>query len=451
MLFSSLTFVVWFLPVVIVVHRLLPFRFKNLFLLCASVFFYAWGEIAYVPLVLVSMGLNYGFGLMVARGTPGRRRLWLVLSVLFNFGALVYFKYAGFFLNVVGLGAFDPGVTMPLGISFYTFQTQGYVVDVYRGKVPPEKNIISLMTFILLFPQLIAGPIVLYTDVRNELKVRTLPAETMDRGMAQFIIGLSSKVLLANPLGALAASVAAQPNSSAPAMWLGTLAGVFQLYFDFAGYSQMAIGMGNMLGFRFPKNFDHPLAANSMRGFWRRWHMTLGVWLRDYIYIPLGGSRCGRLRTVFNLFVVWFLSGLWHGADYNHILWGLWFFVFVALERGRFGAFVDRHPRFGFAYTQLAFLLAWPLFHYSLLAETASHYARMFTPAFATDVLYLLRGNAVLLMLAALCCAPAFLRRVSAWMQRSPALRVASLTTLLLLCMAALVNEAYNPFIYFRF
>ncbi|NLZ89699.1 MAG: MBOAT family protein, partial [Clostridiales bacterium] len=201
MLFSSLTFVVWFLPVVIVVHRLLPFRFKNLFLLCASVFFYAWGEIAYVPLVLVSMGLNYGFGLMVARDTPGRRRLWLVLSVLFNFGALVYFKYAGFFLNVVGLGAFDPGVTMPLGISFYTFQTQGYVVDVYRGKVPPEKNIISLMTFILLFPQLIAGPIVLYTDVRNELKVRTLPAEAMDRGMAQFIIGLSSKVLLANPLG----------------------------------------------------------------------------------------------------------------------------------------------------------------------------------------------------------------------------------------------------------
>lgn len=451
MLFSSLTFLIWFLPTVIIVHTLLPHKWRNAFLLCASVFFYAWGEIRYVPLVLLSMTLNYCFGLLVGSGSRGKRRFWLVVSVLFNFGALVYYKYAGFLMDVLGLGAWAPVVVMPLGISFYTFQTQGYVVDVFRGKVPPEKNPINLMTFILLFPQLIAGPIVLYTDVARELRVRPLLPAQMEKGMGQFIMGLAAKVLLANPLGALTQQVTARAASSAPAMWLATLAGVLQLYFDFAGYSQMAIGMGNMLGFKFPKNFDFPLSAASMRAFWRRWHMTLGVWLRDYVYIPLGGSRGGAKRTVFNLFVVWLFSGLWHGADYNHVLWGLWFFLFIALERTRYGTFVDEHPRYGFLYTQLAFLIAWPLFHYSLPADALHHFTRMFTPSFGTDVLYLLRDQGVLLLIAVVCCMRPVARRLAALGERWPALRVIAGLAVLVLCLAALVNENYNPFIYFRF
>jgi len=451
MLFSSLTFLIWFLPTVLIVHMLLPFKWRNAFLLCASIFFYAWGEIRYVPLVLLSMTLNYFFGLQVARGSRGQRRFWLVLSVLFNFGALVYYKYAAFFMQVVGLGAWAPAVVMPLGISFYTFQTQGYVVDVFRGKVPPEKNPINLMTFILLFPQLIAGPIVLYTDVARELRVRPLRAEQLEKGMGQFIAGLAAKVLLANPLGALTEQITARAVSSAAAMWLATLAGVLQLYFDFAGYSQMAIGMGNMLGFRFPRNFDFPLSATSMRAFWRRWHMTLGVWLRDYIYIPLGGSKGKAWRTVFNLFMVWLFSGLWHGADYNHVLWGLWFFLWVALERTRYGAFVDAHPGYGFLYTQLAFLIAWPLFHYSLPQEAIAHFTRMFAPGWSGDVLYLLRDNAVLLLIAVLACIRPVAQRLSTRGQRWPILRVAAGLAVLSLCIASLVNENYNPFIYFRF
>lgn len=451
MLFSSLTFLIWFLPAVLAAHALLPARWRNAFLLCASVFFYAWGEIRYVPLVLASMALNYGFGIGAGAGSRARRRCWLVVSVLFNFGALVYFKYAAFFMEAVGLGAWAPVVTMPLGISFYTFQTQGYIVDVFRGKIKPERHPVRLMTFILLFPQLIAGPIVLYTDVRRELRYRPLVPERMEQGMRQFVTGLASKVLLANPLGALTAQVTARAASSAPAMWLATLAGVLQLYFDFAGYSLMAIGIGSMLGFRFPRNFDFPLSARSMRAFWRRWHMTLGTWLRDYVYIPLGGSRGTRARTTLNLLAVWLFSGLWHGADYNHVLWGLWFFVCVALERTRYGAFVDAHPWYGLAYTQLAFLIAWPLFHYSVPADALGHFTRMFAGSWSTDVLYLLRDHAVLLLIAALCCIRPAARRVSAWGDRLPWLRVLAVLTVLALCVATLVNERYNPFIYFRF
>ena len=451
MLFSSLTFLIWFLPTVLIVHTLLPQRWRNAFLLCASVFFYAWGEIRYVPLVLLSMTLKYFFGLQEGSGKRGKRKFWLVVSVLFNFGALVYYKYAGFLMDVLGLGAWAPVVVMPLGISFYTFQTQGYVVDVFRGKVPPEKNAINLMTFILLFPQLIAGPIVLYTDVAKELKVRPFLPEYFEKGMGQFIMGLAAKVLLANSLGALTEQVTLRAASSAPALWLATLAGVLQLYFDFAGYSQMAIGMGNMLGFRFPKNFDFPLSATSMRAFWRRWHMTLGVWLRDYVYIPLGGSRGKPWRTFLNLFVVWLFSGLWHGAYYNHVLWGLWFFLWIALERTRYGTFVDAHPGYGFVYTQLMFLIAWPLFHYSVPADALHHFTRMFSTVWSTDVLYLLRDHGVLLLIAVIACLRPVARHAAEWGRRWPVLRVAAGLTVLILCLAALVNENYNPFIYFRF
>ena len=318
-------------------------------------------------------------------------------------------------------------------------------------KIPAEKNIISVMTFIVLFPQLIAGPIVLYTHVRDELRSRTITLEGLERGMTVFIAGLAAKVLLANPLGALYQDILGTPTASAPAMWLATLASVLQLYFDFAGYSSMAIGMGQMMGFRFPQNFNHPLSARSMRDFWRRWHITLSAWLRDYVYVPLGGSRKGEGRTIFNLFIVWFLSGFWHGADWNHILWGLWFFVFISLERTRFGPFIEARPRLGLLYAQFVFFLSLPLFSYSSLAESGRHFARMFSPVFHTDILYYLRGNGVLLLIAMVFCAPSVFRVIQSLFEKHAALRVVAMGALMLLSMAAPVNEAYNPFIYFRF
>ena len=234
-------------------------------------------------------------------------------------------------------------------------------------------------------------------------------------------------------------------------LWLATLASVLQLYFDFAGYSSMAIGMGQMMGFRFPQNFNHPLSARSMRDFWRRWHITLSAWLRDYVYVPLGGSRKGEGRTIFNLFIVWFLSGFWHGADWNHILWGLWFFVFISLERTRFGPFIEARPRLGLLYAQFVFFLSLPLFSYSSLAESGRHFARMFSPVFHSDILYYLRGNGVLLLIAMVFCAPSVFRVIQSLFEKHAALRVVAMGALMLLSMAALVNEAYNPFIYFRF
>ncbi len=451
MLFSSLTFLTWFLPAVVLLHCITPRRARNALLLAASVFFYAWGEIAYVPLVLLSMGANYGFGLLCAREGKWPRRVGLWLSLLVNIGALVYFKYAAFFLTAIGLGSIAPEVVLPLGISFYTFQTQAYVIDVFRRRVPKEPNFVDYATFILLFPQLIAGPIVLYTDVRRELKVRTVNAEGLETGMTAFIVGLASKVLLANPLGALWEAARALPSSSLPAAWLGIIAFGLQIYFDFAGYSLMAIGMGRMLGFRFPQNFDQPYTSRSIREFWRRWHMTLGGWFREYVYIPLGGSRGGTAATIRNLVIVWLLTGLWHGASWNFVAWGLWFCVFLLLERYAIGGFLARHPHLARAYVLLVVFVGWALFAAESLPDAGAYIVRMFTGALSGDFLFPLRNNAVLLVIALLACVPGILTRINALLGRNALLRTAVMTALLLLCVAGLVDADYNPFLYFRF
>lgn len=451
MLFSSLTFLIWFLPFVLIIHFVLPQRLRNGFLLLASLFFYAWGEMHYLPLIVAVLFLNVLFGILIDKSEGKIRKAMMVLGVVFNIGTLVFYKYSGFLMGIIGLSDYAPAVSMPLGISFFTFQITGYIIDVYRKRIPAEKNVISVMTFIVLFPQLIAGPIVLYKDVREELRTRVISPEALERGMTIFIAGLGAKVLLANPLGSLYQDILRTPDASAPAMWLATLASVLQLYFDFAGYSSMAIGMGHMLGFRFPQNFNHPLSARSMRDFWRRWHITLSTWLRDYVYVPLGGSRRGEGRTILNLFIVWFLSGFWHGADWNHILWGLWFFVFIALERSPFGPWIEARPRLGLLYAQLVFFFSLPLFSYSNLLESVQHFSRMFAPVFGTDILYYLRSNGLLIAIALLFCAPSVFRHIQSWFSRSAPLRVLVIGGVMLLSIAALVNEAYNPFIYFRF
>lgn len=451
MLFSSLLFLSCFLPVVLLAHLLLPKKLRNPFLLMASIVFYAWGEIRYVPLVLFSMALNYLLGRCAATGTQGKKRVFLILSLCFNLGALCYFKYADFLMQTLGLSAYAPHVALPLGISFYTFQTQAYVIDVYRGKVPPEQRFIDYATFILLFPQLIAGPIVLYTDISTELKKRQVDAASLEAGMGAFITGLAMKVLLANPLGGLWETLQGPAYPNAPAAWLGILAFGLQIYYDFAGYSLMAIGMGRMLGFRFPQNFNLPYAARSIRDFWRRWHMTLGGWFREYLYIPLGGSRKGTARTILNLFIVWFLTGLWHGAGWNFVLWGLWFFVFLVLERYAIGGFLERHRIFSHAYALLVVLLGWVLFAFEDLSEGMAYLGRMLTFTPEKTFLFPLQGHAILLSIAVLCCVPPVIRTGQRLLARYAPLRVSALLLTLLLCIAGLVNADYNPFLYFRF
>jgi alginate O-acetyltransferase complex protein AlgI len=451
MLFSGLVFLIYFLPAVILLHWIAPRPAKNALLVLASVFFYAWGEMRYVPLILASLALNYAFGLGCGSRKGWLRALGLGLSLAVNFGALAYFKYAVFLMTTVGLGDAAPQVALPLGLSFYTFQTQAYVIDVHRRKVPAERNFVDYATFLLLFPQLIAGPIVLYTDVRRELKARTITAAGLESGMTAFIEGLSLKVLLANPLGALWKTVQGLGEPSGAALWLGILAFGLQIYFDFSGYSRMAIGMGRMLGFAFPPNFRHPYAARSIRDFWRRWHMTLSGWFREYAYFPLGGNLRGSARTVLNLLIVWALTGLWHGASWYFVAWGLWFFVCLVLERFWIGGWLARHPRWALLYTLWVVLMGWVLFAHESLSDAAAYALRMYSFAPGMDWLFPLRGNAALLLVSGLCCVPPVMERVRRALNQHAALRTAAMLGALLLCIAGLVNADYNPFLYFRF
>lgn len=435
-------------------HTIAPRRARNGVLLAASVFFYAWGEMRYVPLVLFSMLANYALGRACAADRPpARRKASLSASLLLNFGALLYFKYADFLLLNLGLAVYAPHVTLPLGISFYTFQTQAYVLDVYAGRVEPEPKLIDYATFILLFPQLIAGPIVLFQDVQKELKQRRITPEALEQGIGELILGLSAKVLLANPLGAMwkAACAPGIASLSMPAAWLGITAFGLQIYFDFAGYSLMAIGMGHLLGFTFPKNFDHPYASRSIREFWRRWHMTLGYWFRTYVYIPLGGSRGGALRTVRNLLIVWLLTGLWHGASWNYVLWGLWFCLFLLIERRLPTEWLARHRALAWCYTLSVVWIGWVIFAHEALPEAAAFLRRLFSFASGADWPHLLRNNAVLLALAIAACVPSIAHWANRLLRRRAAFRLPVLLSLLILCVASLVQAGFNPFLYFRF
>lgn len=452
MLFSSLSFLIWFLPIVLILHALLPARMRNAFLLLASIFFYAWGEIRYVPLLLALMIGNYALGFLCGSKSGHWALFGLILTLLMNIGTLFYYKYSGWLMETfaVGFSGFKAPL-LPLGISFFTFQSQAYQIDIYRGQSAPERSLIGYGTFILLFPQFIAGPIVLYSDVKQDLRTRSLVPEEVENGMMLFLVGLSSKLLLANRLGLIWEITSKAAALSAPAAWLGVLGYGLQIYFDFAGYSLMAIGMGYMLGFHFPQNFNHPYAAVSVRDFWRRWHMTLSRWFRDYVYFPLGGSRAGAGRVFFNLLFVWMLTGLWHGADLRFLLWGLWFFVFLALEHFIPSFRPQDHPFAGRVYALLVVFLGWVLFA-SESTSQALHYAgNMFAFSNGVDWLFLLRNNFVLLILSVLMCVPPIVQGISRQLQAHPILRLAFGLLLMTLCISSLVSESFNPFLYFRF
>jgi alginate O-acetyltransferase complex protein AlgI len=455
--FSSLLFLFRFLPVAFIIYYAVPWKLKNLSLLLLSLFFYSWGEPRYFPVMLATILVNYlaALGIEKFAERKGLRRACFLIAVFFSLGMLIFFKYTNFFIeNLNGLLNLSIGtleLTLPLGISFYTFQTMSYTIDVYRGKVKAEHNIIDLGAFVVLFPQLIAGPIVLYTDINKELKSRKIRLAQIEEGVKIFILGLGKKVLIANNIGALWTEVETLgfANVSTPLAWLGILAFALQIFFDFSGYSTMAIGLGKMLGFEFPENFNYPYIARSITDFWRRWHMTLSSWFREYVYIPLGGNRKGKARMYFNLFVVWACTGFWHGANWNFIFWGLFFFVFLAIEKAGFSNFLDKHRIFSHVYVLFLLLISWSLFAITDLGQLGTFFTKLFSFSGGMDWLYYLRNYAVTIVIACFLSTPLIAKVFSKvdvnWIKNAIYLLI------FLLSVAYLVDATYNPFLYFRF
>ena len=464
MVFSSLTFLFIFLPAVLLCHHLLPgVRARNAALCLFSLVFYAWGEPIYVLLMIASILLNWLAGLGMER-FPGRKKLLLLLALVFNLGAIGYFKYAGFFLSnlnsLFSLRLPALNIALPIGISFYTFQILSYVIDVYHGKTAAQKNLLSLATYITMFPQLVAGPIVRYETVRDELSDRRVTLVDFTEGLSRFFFGLGKKVLIANQMALAADTVfdaAALPPSGA--LWIGALCYAMQIYYDFSGYSDMAIGMGRMFGFHFAENFDYPYTADSVTDFWRRWHISLSSWFREYVYIPLGGNRCSAARHIFNMLVVWLLTGLWHGAAWNFVLWGLYYGVLLILEKHTLSRVLPRIPKaVRRIVTFLLALLGWVIFRSESLSAIGAFLSGLFSFHFSgTGAFFMSSASALspllLLPAAILGCLP-WKQRI---MKRFPdseglrALRFAFAFLIWLVSVAMLLGESYNPFIYFRF
>lgn len=466
MVFSSTVFLCIFLPLVLLGYYICPKRGRNLFLLIASLVFYAWGEPKYVFLMIFSIIANYVFGLLMDkfRRNSRRLRLMLVLSVVVDLGLLGVFKYTDFIisnLNAAFGASFDLlKLALPIGISFYTFQAMSYTIDVYRGDVKVQRNIIDFGMYITMFPQLIAGPIVRYADVEEQLHERRVTAQDFSEGAMRFVVGLGKKVLLANQIGALWSEIYALGGSSSALMaWLGAIAFTFQIYFDFSGYSDMAIGLGRMFGFKFPENFRYPYQSVSITDFWRRWHITLSTWFREYLYIQLGGNRRGFARQALNLLIVWTLTGFWHGAGWNFVLWGLYYFAVLFVEKLFLLKALDRAPKIlRHIYSLLLIVLGWVIFACDDITVLLPFIGSMFgaNGALGGLDLYWLTTKAVLLII---CCVAStelpkkLMISLGGRLGERPAFILKSVLTLLLLClsMVFLIGDSYNPFLYFRF
>ena len=438
MLFSSNTFLFGFLPAVVVLYYLCPRRCRNVLLLVASLIFYGWGEPKYVLLMLVSILLNYFCGLAAARQQSRQRstRGVLVLGVVLNLGMLGFFKYGKFFF-----GSAFPDIPLPIGISFYIFQAMSYLIDVCRREVEVQKNVLTFGTYVTLFPQLIAGPIVRYRDVAEMLESRRENLPQFSRGVQRFVVGLSKKVLLANTFGS--AWNALQVTTGTAAAWLGLLCYTLQIYFDFSGYSDMATGLGQLFGFTFLENFNYPYISASITEFWRRWHISLSTWFKEYVYIPLGGNRKGLARQIFNILVVWLLTGLWHGASWNFVLWGGYYAALLILEKCWLLKAGEKLPLvLRRMMTMVLVMLGWALFYFENLGALGAFLGRLFTAVPSAGITFYLPVTA----LGCLCATPA-LKRV----KLPDGLRWGLCVVLLLLCVASLARQSYNPFIYFRF
>lgn len=456
MVFSSLIFIFRFLPIFLIVYFFTPKNFKNLTLLIFSLLFYSFGEPKYFILMIASILVDYFVSIAIENNfnNKSKCRLLLSISVFFNMGMLFFFKYFNFFIDNINLifstSFKELNLSLPLGISFYTFQTLSYTIDVYMGKIKAEGNIIDFGAFVSSFPQLIAGPIVKYTDINKEIKNRKFSFDNIELGLEEFVIGLGKKVLIANNIGILWNEVYSKNINeiSMPLAWIGILAFSFQIYFDFSGYSSMAIGLGKMLGFNFPANFNFPYISRSISEFWRRWHITLGSWLKEYVYIPLGGNRVGKLRLISNLLILWFLTGFWHGAEYTFILWGLYFFVLISLEKIFLSKFLDKNKIFSHIYTILALLIGWVIFAIDKVDILGIYLSRMFSFNFTFDWIYYLNNYMIVFILCFICSTPLILR---IYIKMNKSIRTLTIIAIFLLSIAYLVDSTYNPFLYFRF
>ncbi|MGN0335734.1 MAG: MBOAT family O-acyltransferase [Lachnospiraceae bacterium] len=466
MLFSSIPFLYYFLPSVLMIYYIVPERLKNGALLLASLIFYAWGEPKFLFIMLISILSGYFFGILIERYREHRSgKVLLIISAGISLGFLGYFKYADFLISNLNLltGAQIPlrKILLPIGISFYTFQMLSYTIDVYRGEVKAQKNFVNLALYITMFPQLIAGPIVRYSDIAKQLERRTHRVEFFLQGTRRFLLGLGKKILISNALGELCDIFRTSQEQSVLFFWIYAVGFALHIYFDFSGYSDMAIGLGKMFGFRFPENFDYPYLSKSVTEFWRRWHRSLGTWFRDYVYIPLGGNRVSRPRWLLNLLIVWMLTGLWHGAAWNFAVWGLFFAMLLILEKLFTGEFLKEHPLIGHVYVLLAVVISFVIFNAADMREALRDLAGMFglcdIPLVSGETLYYLRSYAGTFLVAVIGSGPWIRRMAEKFAETFPGkktlwiLEPCVLCGLLLVMTAYLVDGSFNPFLYFRF
>ena len=470
MVFSSILFITRFLPLVLAIYFIVPKRIRNLVLFLSSILFYAWGEPVYILLMCFTITVDYVFGIIIDKqisaGKKNKAKVSLVAAVAINLLLLGYFKYANFTISTInsltGAGIAAIKLALPIGISFYTFQSLSYVIDVYRGDTKVQKNILDFGTYVTLFPQLIAGPIVRYRTVAEEMQGRVENRADFARGISRFIFGLGKKVLLANNAGLLWDSVNALTASemSVGSFWLGILAYTFQIYFDFSGYSDMAIGMGFMFGFHFDENFNYPYMAKSITEFWRRWHISLSTWFKEYVYIPLGGNRAGLAKQIRNIVIVWMLTGFWHGASWNFVAWGLYYGVILIFEKVFLLKIIEKMPKVvRHLYTMFLVIIGWVLFSFDSFKKGAEFIAGMFGlggySVINKEFIYLLLNNLVLLIILVVASTDVPKR----WIEKlaakdKPIFKVTGiilLEVILGICVAYLVASTYNPFLYFRF
>ncbi len=470
MVFSSLVFLFVFLPLTLLLYFSVPRRLRNTILLIVSLIFYAWGEPIYIILMLFSTVTDFVHGLLVERyrNQPKKAKLVVLSSITINLGLLVFFKYSTFLLTNINLlfhtNFYIPQMSLPIGISFYTFQTMSYTIDVFRQEAKAKKNMIDLGAYVTMFPQLIAGPIVRYQTIANQLDHRVESEDLFAKGIWRFTIGLGKKVLLANNIGLLWNQIQLTEMSDLSILmaWLGLVAFGFQIYFDFSGYSDMAIGLGYLLGFELLENFNYPYISQSITEFWRRWHISLGSWFRDYVYIPLGGNRKGKKRMYLNLFIVWMLTGLWHGASWNFVLWGLYFGILIIIEKAFLLFWLSRAPRWmRHVYTIILLLIGWGLFAFEDFHQLINYFTVLFGLRNATwvnqETLYYLSQNIILFVLLTIASTP-MIRLIGQKLFNSPygsvikAFIVPMICLLILIASTAyLVDSSYNPFLYFRF
>ena len=458
MLFSSLNFIFVFFPLFLLIYYLVPFKLKNIVLLIFSLVFYAWGEPKYIILLIIITLLDYICGIIIDKYKNNNKikKIVMVFGVVSNLLFLIFFKYTNFIIdNINGLGLHIKtlDIALPLGISFYIFQTMSYIIDLYNGKVPAEKNFFNFLTYVSMFPQLVAGPIVRYEDVAKELKSRKIDFDSFAQGLFLFLTGLFEKVLIANNVGYLHSLILKDiSNISLFTAWLGIISFALQIYFDFNGYSTMAIGMGKMLGFNYPKNFNYPYIATSITDFWRRWHITLSSWFRDYVYIPLGGNRVKKYRWLINIMIVWILTGIWHGASWNFVIWGVYFGIILILEKLFVGKIIDKLPSFfKHVYALFLILIGWLIFFSDDLNLLYNYIPKIFANSNIIDnqFIFYIKNYMIFLVSGILFSIP-IINKIN----KTKAIRIITVFVYILLFIVSisqLCSDSYNPFLYFRF